>query len=143
MFLLQEIGCVNNLGHKHNESPYSWQVDRQIFDDNDLARGEITSRNEFNAAWWTKFDLRIQQELPGFTKDHRASAFVVIKNLGNLLNDDWGTLKQVNFRTQSIISPSLNDAGQYVYSNFNAPNDGVASRDPSLWEIRVGVKYNF
>jgi hypothetical protein len=115
----------------------------QFIDDNDLTRGEITGRNVFNAAWWTKFDIRVQQELPGFSKDHRASAFFVIKNLGNLLNDDWGTLKQVNFRTQSIVNPSLNDAGQYVYNSFNAPNDGAVSRDPSLWEVRVGVRYNF
>ena len=115
----------------------------QFIDDNGLTRGEITDRNAFNAAWWTKFDLRVQQELPGFTENHRASAFFVIKNVGNLLNDDWGTLKQVNYRTQSIVTPSLNDDGQYVYKSFDAPNDGVASRDPSLWEVRIGVKYNF
>lgn len=115
----------------------------QFVEDNGLTRGEITKRNEFKAAWWTKFDLRIQQDLPGFTEDHSASAFMIIKNIGNLLNDDWGTLKQVNFNTQSIISTNLNDDGQYVYSNFNAPNNGAASRDPSLWEVRIGVKYNF
>jgi hypothetical protein len=115
----------------------------QFIDDNGLARGEISERNAYNAAWWTKFDIRVQQEIPGFSKEHRASAFFVIKNLGNLLNDDWGTLKQVNFRTQSIVNPSLNDAGQYVYNSFNAPNDGSVSRDASLWEVRVGVRYNF
>ena len=26
-----ERGCVNNPGHKHNKSPYSWEVDWQIF----------------------------------------------------------------------------------------------------------------
>ena len=31
VFLLQERGCVNNPGHKHNKSPFSWEVDRQIF----------------------------------------------------------------------------------------------------------------
>jgi hypothetical protein len=115
----------------------------QFIDDNDLTRGEILDRNVFSAAWWTKFDLRVQQELPGFSKDHRASAFFVIKNIGNLLNDDWGTLKQVNFRTQNIVTPSFNSDGQYVYNSFNAPNDGAVSRDASLWEVRIGVKYNF
>jgi outer membrane receptor for ferrienterochelin and colicin len=117
----------------------------QFIDENGLARGQILPRNAFNAAWWTKFDIRVNQELPAFSKDHRASAFFVIKNLGNLLNDDWGTFKTVNFSTQSVVTlgTSLNDAGQFVYEDFVQPNDGSIERGPSLWEIRVGIKYDF
>jgi hypothetical protein len=117
----------------------------QFIADSGLARGEIVGRNDLNAAWWTKFDLRVNQELPAFYEGHTANAFFIIKNLGNLLNDDWGTLKQVNFNTQSIISldSSLNDAGQYVYTDFDAPNNGSPRRDPSLWEVRVGLNYRF
>ena len=36
-----------------------------------------------------KVDLRVEQQLPAFSNDHEASAFFVVENLGNLLNDDW------------------------------------------------------
>src|SRR5690606_12543616 len=59
-----------------------------------LERGGITGRNSRAADWWVKFDARIEQELPGFMPGHKASAFLVIENLGNLINDDWGVMKQ-------------------------------------------------
>ena len=83
-----------------------------------LSRGKIAGRNATNGDWWTKVDVRISQELPAFAEGHRASAFFVIENLGNLLNDDWGVLKQGNFVSESVVGASINDDGQYVYEEF-------------------------
>jgi hypothetical protein len=107
-----------------------------------LARGQIVGRNSQNADWWTKVDLRISQQLPGFTDSHRASAFLVIENFTNLINDSWGDFRQGSFVGDRVVETSLNDSGQYVYESFNASEQSVA-RSPSLWEIRVGVKYTF
>ena len=109
-----------------------------------LSRGKIAGRNATNGDWWTKVDVRISQELPAFADGHRASAFFVIENLGNLLNDDWGVLRQGNFVSESVVEASVNDAGQYVYEEFYGADQRESfSTSASLWEIRVGINYRF
>lgn len=111
-------------------------------DEFNLARGQIVGRNSQNADWWSKVDLRISQQLPGFTDGHKASAFLVIENFTNLLNDSWGDFRQGSFVGDRVVNASLNDSGQYVYESFNTVDQSVV-RSASLWEIRVGVKYTF
>ena len=109
-----------------------------------LGRGKIASRNGTNGDWWTKVDVRVSQELPAFAEDHRASAFFVIENLGNLLNDDWGVLKQGNFVSESVVEASVNEDGQYVYEEFLGADQRESwSTSASLWEVRVGISYRF
>jgi len=107
--------------------------------------GQIVPRNEFDSGWWTKFDVRLSQELPGFREGQNASAFIVIENFGNLLNDEWGVLKEVGFpRIEDIVDADYDAAAnQYIFQNFNAPGGERRSTGASLWEIRLGVKYNF
>ncbi|XOV80816.1 MAG: carboxypeptidase regulatory-like domain-containing protein [Aestuariibacter sp.] len=109
-----------------------------------LTRGQILGRNSLNSDWFTKFDVRISQELPGFAEGHKSSAFIVIENFGNLLNDDWGIMKEASFpRAQQTVRGSINDSGQYVYERFFNPAGVTTVADASLWEVRVGVKYKF
>jgi len=92
--------------------------------DNLLAPG--TERNSETGSSWTKVDFKAKLDMPGFGEEHRASAFIVIDNLTNLLNDDWGVLYQHNFpRTVAA--------------------DTLESRlgDASRYEIRFGVEYSF
>ena len=108
--------------------------------------GEIAPRNSMTSAWWHKYDIRIEQELPGFNPDHRFSAFFLIENVGNLLNDDWGVLKEQSFpRNQAVvqIQEALNAQGQYVYEEFFSPAPQPRVSDASLWEVRFGVSYDF
>lgn len=111
-------------------------------DANGFERGEILARNSESADWWFKADVRISQELPGFYEGHSASAFLVIENLTNLINDQWGDFRQGSFGGDEVITASVNDAGQFVYSDFARPEQSLV-RGPSLWEIRVGVNYRF
>ena len=109
-----------------------------------LTRGEIMDRNSVNSDWWVKFDVKVSQEFAGFYEGHKGSAFIVIENIGNLLNDDWGVLKEASFpRQQSVVDASINDAGQYVYNAFITPAGQTRVADASLWEVRAGVKYTF
>ncbi|NNF16042.1 MAG: TonB-dependent receptor [Gammaproteobacteria bacterium] len=107
--------------------------------------GQIVPRNEFDSGWWTKFDVRLSQELPGFREGQKASAFIVIENIGNLFNDEWGVLKEVGFpRIEDIVDADYDAAAnQYIFQNFNAPGGERRSTGASLWEIRLGVKYSF
>ena len=109
-----------------------------------LKKGQVMKRNSINSDWWTKFDIKITQELPGFSDKHNASAFFVIENVGNLINDDWGVMYETSFpRAQEIVDASINDQGQYVYEEFIQPQGQTRVADASLWEMRVGVKYDF
>jgi hypothetical protein len=109
--------------------------------------GDIAPRNYTQGPWWTRFDFKVEQEFPGFNRDHKASAFFLIKNLGNLLNEDWGILKEASFpRYQQAVVLSgagFNAQGQYVFANFQQPAAFVPNPAASLYEIRFGVNYSF
>lgn len=84
-------------------------------------------RNGEDGSWWNKVDVRVSQELPGFTKDHNANVFFVIDNFTNMLNDDWGISERVSFNTV--------DVGDTSPENRQG--------DASLWQMRIGFNYNF
>jgi len=114
--------------------------------------GQIVPRNSASSDWWTKFDLRVSQELPGFGRDHKANIYFTIRNIGNLLNDKWGVLYERDFpRTAPIVDASYvdvngtpNDYSDDLYS-FNAfiPQAQSRSQSASLWALRLGFNYNF
>ncbi|MBE0456021.1 TonB-dependent receptor [Pseudoalteromonas prydzensis] len=111
---------------------------------NGLERGEIAGRNRNNADWFTKVNLKVTQEVPGFMDGHKGEVFFVIDNLTNMLNDDWGVLKKGGFVSNRMITTSIDDEGRYVYSNFNPNNGKTATQSgASVWEMRVGVRYTF
>lgn len=66
-------------------------------DQRGLARGEINDVNSNNGPWQQRWDLRVQQDLPGipgvsrFVGDNRFKLVLDIENVLNLLNDSWGT----------------------------------------------------
>jgi len=106
--------------------------------------GGAMDRNGINSDWWTKFDVKISQELPAFDPSHKASAFIIIENFGNLLNDDWGVMYETSFpRAQEVVDASINDQGQYVFEEFIKPAGQTRVADASLWEVRMGVRYDF
>ena len=127
---------------------YGPDFDKAAFDsfvaNEGLSRGAIQERNAHNADWWTTFDLKFTQEIPGFMEDHKGSAFLVIKNIGNMLNDDWGVMTKGSFVGNRMVEASINDAGQYVYEEFNQGNEEQEVQNAaSLWQIRVGIEYKF
>jgi hypothetical protein len=62
-----------------------------------LTRGQIHETNSDNGPWQQRWDLRVQQDLPGipgmdrFVGDNRFKLVLDIQNVLNLLNDSWGT----------------------------------------------------
>lgn len=95
------------------------------FGDNVLRPG--ASRNSEDGSWWGKVDMRVSQQIPGFTEGHNGEIFFTIDNLTNFLNDDWGVLERVGF------------------PNTVGEGDPAEARiaDASIYEIRVGVAYRF
>ena len=83
-------------------------------------------RNSERGSSWTKVDFRLEVGIPGFRGDDTLSVFMIVDNLTNLVNDDWGILNQHNF-------PATVVDGQ------REPRIGDASR----YEIRFGIRYAF
>ncbi len=94
------------------------------FRDNVLLPG--ATRNSEEGSWWRKLDMRVNVDFPGFGEGHSASAFMVIDNLTNLLNDEWGVLNQHNFPRTVVEGTEESRIG-----------------DASRYEIRFGFKYAF
>ncbi len=123
-------------GHYNQGAPFSRTFNGTItpygftpwldFNDNVLRPGTV--RNSEDGSWWGKVDLRVSQELPGLIDGHSASAFLVIDNFTNFLNDDWGILRQANF-------PFTVDEDR--------TNPESRRGDASRYEIRMGLSYSF
>jgi hypothetical protein len=63
--------------------------------------------------------------------EHRGSVFLVVDNLTNLLNDEWGVQRQPSF--------------PYGVTQEQVDNGQAQQRigETSLWSMRIGVNYNF
>lgn len=107
--------------------------------------GRVAPRNSIGGDWWNKWDLRISQELPSFIEGHKFSAFVVIENLGNFIDDDWGVFSEQAFPgNEQLVGMTLPVGGtQYNYNTFVSPPGPSRVADPSLWEVRFGINYSF
>ncbi len=95
-----------------------------------LAAGQV--RNGVEGSWWAKADLKIEQEF-NFSNGHTASGFMTIDNLTNLINDEWGVLRQAGFPRQCTVDAT------------GVPTEQCEARigDASRYEIRFGLRYEF
>ena len=114
--------------------------------------GRIVRRNSLESSWWSKVDLRISQDLPGFSDTHRAQLYFTINNFLNFLNNDWGILKERSFpRQASVVEASLVDVNgtpdvfeDDVYSFDSFFKQGVSRvTRASVWSMRFGFNYRF
>jgi len=100
------------------------------------------ARNAQHAKWSTRFDLRIDQELP-FFGDSKARMFIKVYNLGNMLNDKWGLVNDAQFFSVQVVNSSLNNQGQYVFERFNDRTIEDLLENRSLYEIVLGIDFSF
>ena len=122
----------------------------------DKWRGRIMPRNSHRSPWVTSLDLRFAQELPIFRKTRGIVTFD-IENFTNLLNSDWGQLRQVNFpfftpvadanRIETAGCPD-GAASCYVYRPRSGttgpvrPFNAISSL-PSIWRMQLGFRIEF
>ena len=126
----------------------------------DKFSGEIAPRNAFQSEWFSQWDVRLEQELPGLFGEHRSSVFMIIDNLGNLIDDDWGVINQAGFPgrvelvslnenagcAQCAPGSAFGPNGEYIYDSFSqVTSDTIQTpvTDFSVWEIRFGFRYEF
>lgn len=128
-------------------------------------RGKIVPKNSQSSPSFFKIDLHFGQELPlPVASGMKLELFADVENFLNILNKDWGSLRQVQFpynaavvRVQCLNAPvatgtapgagvvntsSTQSCVQYRYSTVVNPNEVLQTRQ-SLYGIRVGVRLKF
>ena len=100
-------------------------------------------RNARNTGWTNTWNLSVRQ---GFSLGDRVygNLYFKIKNLGNLLNDDWGKVTDAQYFPREIIRDTdiLSD-GRIQFEEFSDESLQRTYVNPSLWEVRVGVDIGF
>ena len=112
--------------------------------------GRTVERNSSYAPWVNNVDMRISQELPGFTKNHKAVFALDFLNFGNLLNKKWGRIDEVVFpsRRSFVNYVGIDPAsGKYIYSvNTAAGQSDYTTKQTereSQWAIQATLRYEF
>jgi Carboxypeptidase regulatory-like domain/TonB dependent receptor/TonB-dependent Receptor Plug Domain len=119
-------------------------------------RGRIVPRNSHRSPWLSVLDLRFAQELPVLGRTRGILTFD-IENFANLINKDWGQLRQVSFpyfapvvdvdRIETIGCPDA-AASCYVYRPRSGqtgpatPFNAITTL-PSVWRMQLGVRIEF
>jgi len=127
-------------------------------------QGTIAPKNIGRSSRFNKLDLSVKQELP-FVLGGKFEVFADLENLLNLIDSDWGSLRQVAFpyfgtlvnvscvatagvpNTTAGITASTQPCGQFRYTNrsgatVTAPTETLF-QNQSLWQIRVGARVRF
>jgi len=111
-------------------------------------QGKIAPRNAFRSPWFTKIDLHLEQEVPTFLGSSKISVFGDIENLGNMLNRNWGSLRQYAFPYNAQVArvacqaSGANSCATYVYSSPTEPVEQL-SPNQSLYTVRLGIRFSF
>ncbi len=103
----------------------------------------LTERNQRNADWSQRWDLRISQEIP-LPGDLAGRLYFKVYNFGNMLNDDWGKISDSVFFTPEFIDVDVDSGtGQFIFNDFSEDPIERTIINRSLWEARIGVDIRF
>lgn len=112
-------------------------------------QGQIAPKNLGRSPRYNKLDLSVRQEVP-FFGGGKIELLADIENVLNLLDSDWGTIRQVGFPyygTLVNVSCTTPACTQYLYSNRSgttfAPPAEAVQLNGSLWAVRFGVRLSF
>ncbi len=124
---------------------------QQFIQNSELApfQGQIAPKNIAETPWVHKLDLSVRQDVP-FVFGGKFQLFADLENVLNLIDSDWGTIRQVGFPyTAPIVNVTCANPActQYVYANtatagFRAPVEAT-QLNGSLWGLRFGVRVTF
>jgi hypothetical protein len=115
-------------------------------------QGRIAPKNIGKSPRYNKLDLSLRQEVP-FVLGAKLELLADVENVLNLLDSDWGTVRQVGFPyygtlvNVTCVTQGTNTCAQYQYANrtgttFQAPAEAV-NLNGSLWAVRFGARITF
>ena len=96
----------------------------------------IYERNFFTSSWSSRLDMKLTH-----TPMDNLDLYMVIKNLGNLINSNNGEY----YRSSSAngVATATFVQGGVRYSDYNAPNVNQVIGSASIWNIKLGFKYSY
>jgi outer membrane receptor protein involved in Fe transport len=120
----------------------------------DIPEGGIVPRGSFDNPDIHRLDLQISQQLPGLRNGHRTVLSFDIANVLNLINDEWGVIREYpeDFRLFNVSCAGAdgvaNNAGavtcnRYRISGVNTSQGLSTNTEASRWVIQVGLRYQF
>lgn len=102
-------------------------------------RGEYAERGAIAAPWVNRFNLKIAQDMyvtSANGKQHTITIGLDVNNVGNLINPNWGCIKQLS--KDEILSYKNN---QYT---FTAPTwQNYAKGVAGTWQMLLNLRYSF
>jgi hypothetical protein len=111
------------------------------------AKGGVVGRNTSFNPWVNNVDMRLSQEVPGFSAKHKGSITLDVLNFGNLLNKEWGRIDEIGFPSnRSFVNyVGLDPAtGRYVYSMGSVEDFETRQRSgESQWAVQLTLRYSF
>ena len=114
------------------------------------ARGSVVGRNADTSPVTHSWDVRLSQEVPGFTSRQKGVISLDILNFGNLLNKKWGRIEEIGFSdgTGGLVRKFVNYAGtqdgKLIYSvsdPFSVTNKN--NRGEAAWALQITARYEF
>jgi outer membrane receptor for ferrienterochelin and colicin len=111
----------------------------------DKYRGQITPRNGFRSSAVGQVDMRFGQEIPGLFEGSKGVFTVDIRNLTNLLNNNWGRNIQIDFPyvVPVVEASGITSDGRYIFNGpLRVKNRSLSARQ-SVWAVQFGVRYEF
>jgi hypothetical protein len=92
-------------------------------------RGKISAKNIARSRATTRIDLHLEQEIPTFIGKSRITVFADINNFTNLINKNWGGLRQLGFpaaagvvQVQCLSAPVATGTGVVAIGTAAAQN---------------------
>jgi len=115
------------------------------------SKGGVVSRNSAFSDTVHTFDLRLSQELDGFSPKHKSTFTLDIFNVGNLINRDWGRTNEAAFqggggnRRGFVNFVGIDPAtGKYIYAMGSMEEMTIKQNAlESQWAIQATLKYEF
>ena len=111
-------------------------------------RGEYVEKYSILSPWYSRWDLRILQDLYLNEKKNTLQLSIDILNVGNLVSSDWG-VRQLPQNTQpigvSVSEDAFNGNFTPTYS-FDTSLTETFTDDFSLlsrWQLQVGLRFSF
>jgi hypothetical protein len=153
-------GCADNLSFTSaNDAAAQFASDMEAYIEQqglEKYRGRIVPRNSHRSPWLSVLDLRFAQELPIFRRT-RGIVTLDIENFANLINKNWGQLRQVSFPYFTPVADAARietagcpggAASCYVYRPRLGQMGPVApfraiSSLPSVWRVQLGFRIEF
>jgi hypothetical protein len=144
----EDITLMNFTGNAAERTDQRTALNNYIAQDDYLngRRGDYAERYGALAPWRGKWDVKFLQDYNikvSDTKTNTIQFSIDVLNIGNLINSDWGIVRQPN--NVQPIAVSVDSTGTPTYS-FNTSQTKTFGYDTSLlsiWQAQVGLRYIF